>query len=135
MNNLKIGKKILKLRKEKGMSQSDLAEQIDVSVKTISKWETGATIPSIDDLNKIAKKFDVSLDDLVMDNKKMVKDSNEKNKSHNKTFDLILVGASLACGIALVVTSIFKSVDVYSGFAMIGLGLTTIGLYLLRKIK
>ena len=63
------------------------------------------------------------------------KKTSSKDKRNDKTFDLVLVGASLACGIALIVTALLKSVDIYSGFIMIGLGITGISLYLLRKIK
>ena len=41
MNNEKIGKFILELRKQKGMTQKELAEKVGVSDKTISKWECG----------------------------------------------------------------------------------------------
>lgn len=43
MNSITIGEKIAKLRKEKGLTQSQLAEMISVSNKTISRWETGVS--------------------------------------------------------------------------------------------
>lgn len=43
MDNVKIGQLILQLRKEKGMTQQQLAEQLKISNKTISKWETGVS--------------------------------------------------------------------------------------------
>ena len=59
--NLKI------LRTEKGLGQNALAEALNVSLKTISHWETGYTEPSITQLTLIAKFFEVSLDELVED--------------------------------------------------------------------
>lgn len=44
MNSITIGEKIAKLRKEKGLTQSQLAEMISVSNKTISRWETGVSL-------------------------------------------------------------------------------------------
>ncbi len=47
MDNVKIGQLILQLRKEKGMTQQQLAEQLKISNKTISKWETGNGAPDV----------------------------------------------------------------------------------------
>lgn len=47
MNQEKIGKFILNLRKEKNMSQMDLAEKIGVTDRAISKWENGKGLPDI----------------------------------------------------------------------------------------
>lgn len=61
----KIAEVITKLRKEKGWSQSDLANQSEVSREMISKYERGLAIPSVDAAKKIADAFQVSLDYLV----------------------------------------------------------------------
>lgn len=61
----KIADIITKLRKEKGWSQSDLANQSEVSREMISKYERGMAIPSVDSAKKIADAFQVSLDYLV----------------------------------------------------------------------
>ena len=53
------------LRKEQNIGQQNLAEKLNVSVKTISHWETGYTEPSISQLIMLANFFDVSIDDLV----------------------------------------------------------------------
>ena len=56
---------ISNLRKEKGWSQTDLAEESGVSREMISKYERGLAIPSVDAAKKIADAFNVSLDYLV----------------------------------------------------------------------
>ena len=53
------------LRKSAGVLQGVLAEAVDVSIKTVSHWETGYSEPSISQLIVIADFFDVSIDDLV----------------------------------------------------------------------
>lgn len=53
------------LRKEQKVGQQYLAEKINVSVKTVSHWETGYTEPSINQLILIANFFDVTIDELV----------------------------------------------------------------------
>ena len=63
-----MGSKILELRKQKHMSQEQLAEKIGVARQTISKWELGETSPDIEQSKKIAQIFHVSLDELVQNN-------------------------------------------------------------------
>lgn len=65
MDSKKIGKVIAKRRKEKGMTQGELAERLSVSNKTISKWETGAGLPDISILVDLACVLDISVDDLL----------------------------------------------------------------------
>lgn len=67
MNSITIGEKIAKLRKEKGLTQSQLAEMISVSNKTISRWETGEGYPEISLLVPLAKALGVSTDYLLKD--------------------------------------------------------------------
>lgn len=65
MDSKKIGKLIAKRRKEKGMTQGELAERLSVSNKTISKWETDAGLPDISILVDLASVLDISVDDLL----------------------------------------------------------------------
>lgn len=59
-----VGEMILSLRKEKGITQEVLAQNIGVSVQAVSKWETNASSPDINLLPLIADYFDISLDTL-----------------------------------------------------------------------
>ena len=60
-----VGETIYRLRTEAGLSQSDLAEALGVSRQSVSKWETGASVPDLDKLVKLGALFHVSLDELV----------------------------------------------------------------------
>ena len=60
-----IGKNISSLRTEKQMTQQQLAEQLNYSDKTVSKWERGESLPDITVLKRLADYFGVSLDYLV----------------------------------------------------------------------
>ncbi len=62
---MNIGAKIRELRKEKKMTQEELAEYLHVSSQAVSKWETGASCPDIDTLPKLAICFGASLDNLL----------------------------------------------------------------------
>lgn len=62
-----IGEKIQKLRKEKGLSQEQLANQLEVSRQAISKWELGESIPDINKVALISEYFHVTTDYLIKD--------------------------------------------------------------------
>lgn len=61
----KIGKRIKKIREEKEITQQQLANYIDVDRTTLSHYESGARLPSIYILWKIADMFDISIDELI----------------------------------------------------------------------
>ena len=62
---MEFHEKLQKLRKDKGLTQEELAEILYVSRTAVSKWESGRGYPSIDSLKDIAAYFQVSLDDLL----------------------------------------------------------------------
>lgn len=73
--------KLIKLRKSMGLSQEDLANEINVTRQTISKWELGTTIPNMDKLKLISNYFGVSVDELIAETK-----FNEKGYVNNNEF-------------------------------------------------
>mgnify|MGYP002795186091 CR=1 FL=1 len=58
----KVGNQIKKIRRERGLSQAELAEKVGVSDKTISKWETGVVLPNLIDLKSLCDILDVRID-------------------------------------------------------------------------
>ena len=62
---MSLGNNIYRLRTQRNMSQGDLAEQLDVSRQSISKWETDGAVPELDKLIKLSNIFGVTLDELV----------------------------------------------------------------------
>ena len=62
---MRLGDRIYKLRTEKEMSQADLAESLEVSRQSISKWETNSSVPELDKLVKLSEIFGISLDELI----------------------------------------------------------------------
>ena len=65
MNQEKIGKFIMEIRKEKNMKQSDLAERLGVTNKTVSRWETGKYMPDLSLFVEISEILEVSLNELM----------------------------------------------------------------------
>lgn len=99
MNN--IGQIIKGLRKRNGLTQSKLAEIIHVSDKTISKWELGLSVPESDILVKLSEYFNVSVEDLIKGNKKILITKDIKKKR-------IMVGI-LICLIFILSILLFNS--------------------------
>ena len=62
-----LAEKILKLRKESGMSQEELAEKLNVSRQSVSKWESAAVYPELDKILQLASLFGVTTDYLLKD--------------------------------------------------------------------
>lgn len=63
--NIEIANKLVKLRKEKGLSQEELAEKLGLSRQAVSKWERAEASPDTDNLICLAKLYGVSLDELL----------------------------------------------------------------------
>lgn len=74
---MKLNDKIFEYRKANNWSQEELAEKLNVSRQTISKWETGKAVPELDKLIALANLFDISIDVLV---KEEVDIDNQQNK-------------------------------------------------------
>ena len=71
-----IGSKIYRLRREKKLTQEELAHQRKVSEKEIRDWENGVSVPSLAQAKELADFFSVTIDDLIGD----------ENKKEEKTF-------------------------------------------------
>ncbi len=64
---MEFNNKLYELRKQKGFSQEELANRLNVSRQTVSKWEVGDSTPDMEKLIAISDLFEISLDELVLD--------------------------------------------------------------------
>ena len=121
-----IGETIANLRKQKGMTQSELAEKMNVTDKAVSKWERDLSCPDINTISKLADVLDVSVEELLK--------AKKQDYSNNKIKDLInliLKAVAIAMGIGVVVLNILDKIEIKSSIIMLGIGVFCIGLYLL----
>lgn len=97
---MEIGNKINQLRKLSGMTQEQLAEKLNVSRQTISKWESDSTSPDLESIVKISRIFHVSLDDLLKEGEAGVVNKTDeqitledlmKINLHNRKMTLLLI--------------------------------------------
>ena len=65
MDNVQTGKLIAELRKKQGLTQQQLADKLNLSNKTISKWESGSGSPDISNLPVLAEALGISVDELL----------------------------------------------------------------------
>ena len=103
-----IGERIYKRRKELKMTQRDLAEMIDVSDKTVSRWENGSTIPDATQIPLIAGALQIEPNDLFEKDetgKFLVRIDDKKSKDYGKTF---MVSVFASSGLALVSAIMFS---------------------------
>ena len=78
MDQNKSGKFIAKLRKEKNMTQEQLAEKMGVSINAVSKWERGLSFPDVSLYKKLCKELDINIEELINGEKDKSEEAKEK---------------------------------------------------------
>lgn len=96
---MEFNEKLQELRKQKGLTQEELAELLYVSRTAISKWESGRGFPNIESLKAISKFFSVSLDKLLSGEEILAIAENDHKQKERTLRDLIF--GLLDCGMAL----------------------------------
>ncbi|HIS47216.1 MAG TPA: helix-turn-helix domain-containing protein [Candidatus Scybalocola faecigallinarum] len=87
MDQMKIGAFLKELRKEKNLTQQQLAEQLNVSGRTVSRWETGTNMPDISILVDLAKFYDVSIPEIIDGGRRSEKMNEEVKETALKLSD------------------------------------------------
>ena len=128
---MEFNNKLYELRKQKGLSQEELASRLNVSRQTISKWEVGESTPDMEKLAAISELFDISLDELVLDKAAKKEETTEQTtksdlysdiKEHVLTEDnkkKVRKGLKIA-GIALTVFFLIDLISMIIYFAFFG---------------
>ncbi len=81
-----VGEKIQKYRKNLGLSQEELGQKLLVSRQTISLWEKGQTVPTIDNLMRLSEIFEISIDEIINSENKEENAEIQPNESYRFTF-------------------------------------------------
>lgn len=116
MNQIKIGAFIKELRKEKELTQEQLAEQFNVNRRTVSRWETGSNLPELDILIEMADYYEVELRELLNGERKregmnkvleetvlkVAEYSNEEKLKITKRMHLLFFGGVIAAVLYLI---------------------------------
>ena len=126
MKKKTFGSMIAKLRKEKGMTQLELAEKMGVTDKAVSKWERDLSFPDVNTIPKLAEMFNVTTDELLQ-----VKEDANKNITNKKVFEIVNLafkGVALAMGVAVLVLSFLNQIIADEAMRMLAIGLTCLAI-------
>ena len=124
-----MGEIISALRKERNMTQRELAEKMNVTDKAVSKWERGLSCPDVSSLPDLAEALGVPVETLLDAAPK----GDQKEGEVNKIVNLVLKAVPLAMGVAVVVGSVLGNIDASSAVSLLGIGVFCIGLYLIKN--
>ena len=134
MDTKTLGATIAELRKQKGLTQLELADMMGVTDKAVSKWERDISCPDISALPRLAEIFGVTVDELLR-----AKTGVKKKKTPNEQLDKIIYGAlsgvALAQGIAVVVGTELNAISPDSVIRCLGIGMISLGLLAMISLK
>lgn len=107
---MKLNEKIKDLRLTNNLTQEDLAQKLNISRQSISKYEQGLNEPSIGTLKQMAFIFNISIEELIGDEKKPLTKKEKRKSASNITFLLVITLTFLSILISLVMLRIMKDI-------------------------
>ena len=136
MEEKKLSDVIVELRKEKGLTQQELANKLNITDKAVSKWERGLSYPDITSISSLASTLGVDSSYLIdLCKKEDSVNPYSKKEDIKKLITIICEGIGMAMGVAVVVLNIIDELQVKDAISMLGIGLFCIGLSLISKHK
>lgn len=126
-----FGGKVASLRKEKGMTQLELAQKMGVTDKAVSKWERDLSLPDVSSLPRLAEVLDVSVEELLQ--AKTARSEGETSAKIASFIDLALKAVALAMGVAVAVLAFLGQIETGSALAMLGIGLACLAIVQLSE--
>lgn len=125
---------IVELRKEKGMTQQELADKLHITDKAVSKWERNLSYPDITSISKLADILGVESSYLIDICKKEASENPYIKKNNIKQIiNLVCKAVSVGMGIAVVVLNILDELEVSNAITMLGIGLACTNISLLSE--
>ena len=126
-----FGEKLQKLRRTAGMSQEQLAEQLEVSRQAVSKWERDLSIPDVASLPKLAEELGTSVDELLQAKTAAQEAAAEDGATRKKAaalVELVLKAVALAMGVGVVALTIMDEVEPRNALGLLGGGVACLAL-------
>ena len=121
-----LGRMIAQLRKEKGLTQLELAQLMGVTDKAVSKWERNLSFPDVASLPKLAEVLGTSVDELLE-----VKTAAQEEPAPSKVpalVELVLKAVALAMGVGVVALTIMDEATPNDAVRLLGIGLACLAL-------
>lgn len=111
--SMELNEKLQELRKEKGITQEELADALYVSRTAVSKWESGRGCPSIDSLKELARFYSVTIDELLS-GEKLIRLAENENRKNIAKMTALFSGIADILAMFLVVLPLYpKTIDGY----------------------
>lgn len=111
---MKLSEKLIKLRKEKGLSQEEFGNEINVSRQAVSKWENEEAKPDVEKIKEIVKKFDVNYDYLLNDEIEAKEDTiNISDNTHSKPKRKVILKVIFIIFLLYLLICIYKFIAFY----------------------
>ena len=126
MTKQTFGATISALRKEKGMTQLELARQMGVTDKAVSKWERNLSFPDVASLPKLAEVLGTSVDELLE-----VKTAAQQEPTGSRApalVELVLKAVALAMGVGVAALTIMDEVEPRNALGLLGIGVACLAL-------
>ena len=128
MEKKTLGVTISEKRKEKGMTQADLANLMGVTDKAVSKWERDLSYPDVASFPRLAQALGVSVDELMASTS-----SSGRKKDVESIVWTAVRGVALAMGIAVTVLSVLDELETEAGLGMLGIAVACISIFSQRQ--
>lgn len=116
---MKLGEKIYQLRKLSGMTQEQLADKLNVTRQTLSKWENETSIPDIESVVRLSALFHTSLEELLLEEDNRVEEKRTqitledmmRINAHNRKMNLLLCSGLLFLAIGIIIAAFERMLE------------------------
>ena len=115
---MELSKKIYQLRKLSGMTQEQLAEKLNISRQTLSKWENGTSIPDVESVVRLSTLFHTSLEELLLDENRVEEEKTQitledmmRINAHNRRMNLLLCSGLLFLAIGIIIAAFERMIE------------------------
>lgn len=119
-----LGTLISETRKEKGMTQLELAQKMNVTDKAVSKWERDLSCPDVNSLPLLAEVLGLTLEELMQGKK----ENQPAAHKYSELVDTIMKAVALAIGVATVVLVTLNTIAPQQGVLLLGIGLVCLAI-------
>lgn len=116
---MELSKKIYQLRKLAGMTQEQLAEKLNISRQTLSKWENGTSVPDVENVVRLSVLFHTSLEELLLEEENRVEEEKTqitledmvRINAHNRRMNLLLCSGLLFLAIGIIIAAFERMLE------------------------
>ena len=116
---MELNKKIYQLRKLSGMTQEQLAEKLNISRQTLSKWENGTSVPDVESVVRLSALFHTTLEELLLEEENHVEEERTqitledmmRINAHNRRMNLLLCSGLLFLAIGIIIAAFERMLE------------------------